>query len=378
MPKGSEIRLGMIGGGGFGHYAVQELTRLPGVSLVAMAETRREASRALAERLGIPLLESARELVARDDVDWVYVVTPPFLHREHVTLALEAGKHVLCDKPLAIDLESADAMLALAKSKGLWLATNLMQRYGAFFEPVRAIVEERLLGEFLQGSFENHASDEGLKLEHWFWDPKKSGGIFIEHAVHFFDLVAGWLGEGRVVAAQRSLRAPSGIEDQVSCTVRYPGGGLVTYYHGFTRPGDQERQTLRLNFERGELVLEEWVPTSLRLCGMVDDKGAQRLRALFPGASIEVRERYSGEAAKKKIRHRPFVASERLELFVGGASKSERYAEALRALFLDQVKAQRDVTHKPRATAENGRTSLSLAVDAARLAAEQTATVSAP
>src|SRR5688500_11236907 len=96
MPQEFRLRIGMLGGGSFGHFAMQELTRLPGVALVAMAETRREASQALARRLGIPLLRSARELVAREDVDWVYVATPPFLHREHVTAGLAAGKHVLC------------------------------------------------------------------------------------------------------------------------------------------------------------------------------------------------------------------------------------------------------------------------------------------
>jgi predicted dehydrogenase len=365
----------MLGGGSFGHFAMQELTRLPGVALVAMAETRREASQALARRLGIPLLRSARELVAREDVDWVYVATPPFLHREHVTAGLAAGKHVLCEKPLALDLESADEMLRLAADKNVLLTTNLMQRYGAFFEPVRSIVQQGLLGTFLQGSFENYASDEGLDPGHWFWDREKSGGIFVEHGVHFFDLLAGWFGEGRVVAAQRGVRGGSGVEDQVNCTVRYPGGGLVTFYHGFTQQGSQERQALRLGFERGDLLLEDWIPTSLRLRGIVDSTGANLLRTLLPGARIEVRERYTGEAARKIIRHRPFEASERLEIIAAGASKSERYAQALRALFSDQIRHLREPGYTPRLTAENGRASLALAVEASRLAAEQSAEV---
>ena len=373
MPQELRLRLGMLGGGSFGHFAVQELTKLPGVALVAMAETRREASHVLARRLGIPLLGSARELVARDDVDWVYVATPPFLHREHVTAALEAGKHVLCEKPLALDLESADQMLSLAASKGVLLTTNLMQRYGAFFDPVQAIVREGLLGKFLHGSFENYASDEGLHPDHWFWDRSKSGGIFVEHSVHFFDLLAGWFGEGRVVAAQRSLRDRSGLEDQVNCTVRYPDGGLATFYHGFTQQSSAERQSLRLGFERGDLLLEDWIPTSLRLRGIVDTSGASALRRLLPEAKVEVRERYHGDAARKLIRHRPFEASERLELVVAGASKSDRYSQALRGLFSDQVRRLRDPAYVPRLTEANGRASLALAVEASRLASEQSA-----
>jgi predicted dehydrogenase len=67
----------------------------------------------------------------------------------------------------------------------------------------------------LRGTFENYASDEGLGPDHWFWDRTKSGGIFIEHGVHFFDMFAGWLGVGTVESAGRVRRPESGIEEQV-------------------------------------------------------------------------------------------------------------------------------------------------------------------
>src|ERR1043166_7156595 len=102
-----------------------------------------------------------------------------------------------------------------------------MQRYNPVFDMVRRLIDSRVLGEFLHGYFENYASDEGLPPEHWFWDREKSGGIFIEHGVHFFDLFNGWLGPGQVVAAQRTLRPGTNLEDQVNCTLRYRDGGCV-------------------------------------------------------------------------------------------------------------------------------------------------------
>src|SRR6266481_8270239 len=104
---------------------------------------------------------------------------------------------------------------------------------------VQQLVEKRPLEELLRGYFENYASDENLPAQHWFWDREKSGGIFIEHGVHFFDMFSGWLGAGEVVAAQRTLRPhvplshrmgegsgvrASGIEEQVNCSVRYANG----------------------------------------------------------------------------------------------------------------------------------------------------------
>ena len=144
--------------------------------------------------------------------------------------------------------------------RGLLLATNLMQRYNPLFDAVGELLKRKPLGELLHAYFENYACDESLPAEHWFWDRSKSGGIFVEHGVHFFDLFAGWLGPGKVEAAQVCVRPGTTIEDQVQCTVRYGDGVLVNFYHGFTQLGRMDRQELRLVFERGDVRLEEWIP----------------------------------------------------------------------------------------------------------------------
>ena len=76
------IRLGVIGCGGFGLFALQHFAQLPGVRPVAMAGTHREASIAAARRFGIPDVQEIEALLNRDDVDLVYIATPPFLHYE--------------------------------------------------------------------------------------------------------------------------------------------------------------------------------------------------------------------------------------------------------------------------------------------------------
>ena len=76
--------------------------RCPGVKLTGMAGTHREAAYAAARRFGIPDIEEVDKLLARDDVDLVYIATPPFLHHPQAIAALEAGKHVICEKPLAM------------------------------------------------------------------------------------------------------------------------------------------------------------------------------------------------------------------------------------------------------------------------------------
>ncbi len=135
---------------------------------------------------------------------------------------------------------------------------------------VNTIIKKRILGNFLHGFFENYASDENLGIDHWFWDETKSGGIFIEHGVHFFDMFSGWFGNGKVVNAVQMQRPGIGkkITDRVQSTVMYKEG-TVNFYHGFDQPTILDRQEMRLLFEHGEITLYEWVPVKMKLHGLV-------------------------------------------------------------------------------------------------------------
>ena len=226
-----EIRLGVIGCGGFGLYALQQFAQVPGVKITGMAGTHREAALAAARRFGIPDIEDVDKLLARADVDLVYIATPPFLHFPQAMAALEAGKHVICEKPLAMTVEQADALIVVAQKNDRMLVANLMQRYNPLYDMVERLIQSRALGDLLHGYFENYASDENLQPGHWFWDRSRSGGIFIEHGVHFFDLFAGWLGTGTVVAAAR-IFAPARHHRSKSrfnapCAIRSDGPGQL-------------------------------------------------------------------------------------------------------------------------------------------------------
>jgi len=365
----NEIRLGVVGCGGFGLFALQHFTQVPGTKLVAMAGTHREAALAAARRFGIPDIVEVEALVGRDDVDLIYIATPPFLHHPQAMLALNAGKHVICEKPLALTLAQADEMIACARTHDRLLIANLMQRYNPVFDTIGKLIEQQVLGELLHGTFENYANDEYLPPGHWFWDRTKSGGIFVEHGVHFFDLFAGWLGQGEVLAAQHTVRPGTSFEEQVQCTVRYGGHVLVNFYHGFHQPGRLDRQEMRLVFERGDATLHEWVPTRLRIHAIADEAQTRALCELFPGARLDVTAIYSTPDRACRGRHKDLDAYQTIELHVGeGDQKMHRYGELLRALLADQIAWIGDHGHARRITEDNGRASLATALEADRLA----------
>ncbi len=363
------IRLGVIGCGGFGLFALQQFTQVPGVRLVGMAGTHRPAALAAAARFGVEDIDDVGGLLRREDVDAVYIATPPFLHHPQAMAALEAGKHVLVEKPLALTVGQADELVAVARRRDRLLVANLMQRYNPLFDAVRQLVEARVLGELLHGSFENYASDENLPPQHWFWDRGKSGGIFVEHGVHFFDLFAGWLGPGRVEAAQVGVRSDAMIEEQVHATVRYGGGALVNFYHGFHQAGRMDRQELRLVFERGDVTLFDWVPTRARVHALVDERQTRDLCDLFPGARLDVAVSYGGNDRACRGRGKDIDAYQITDLSWGdGQAKSPLYSALLRSLMADQVAWIRDRSHRRVVTEANGRDSLATACEADALA----------
>src|SRR5438094_3260485 len=144
--KTEAIRIGALGAGSFGLFALQQFTQIPGVELAGMAATHREAAFAMAQRFGIPDLQDADALLAREDINLVYIATPPFLHHPQAMKALQAGKHIICEKPLAMNLREADEMIGLAREKRLLVLANLMQRYNPLFETVQRLVESKPLG----------------------------------------------------------------------------------------------------------------------------------------------------------------------------------------------------------------------------------------
>src|SRR5205085_4017698 len=189
-----------------------------------------------------------------------------------------------------------------------------------------------------------------------------------EHGVHFFDLFAGWLGPGRVEAAQVGVRAGTAIEEHVHATVRY-GAALVNFYHGFHQAGRMDRQELRLVFERGDVTLHDWVPTRARIHALLDERQTRELCDLFPGARLDVAASYGGNDRACRGRGKEIDACQVIGLsWGGGQAKLPLYGRLLRSLMEDQAAWIRDRNHSRVVTEANGLDSLAMACQADALA----------
>ncbi len=364
------IRLGLVGCGDFGEYCMETYAGLDGVEPVAAADNVRASADRVAKRFGVVAIYDAAELIARDDVDLVHLATPPSSHHSLATAAVAAGKHVLCEKPLAVELAHADEMVAAAGERGVILPVNFVLRHSPVAEVVKAVIDSGVLGQCLHGSFENFASDGKLHPKHWFWDKAVSGGIFVEHAVHFFDLYAHWLGDADLLNAHAEVRAGSTAEDRVMCLLRYPSGATVNFYHGFDQPSCLDRQNHHLLFEIGDMYVYGWIPETLTITAAVDDERLAELQRLCPGCEIETiktfdsadRQTWNGRWIDRHVTRIVRVS------YDSGFDKDDLYRHCIAGLMADQLAYLRDPAHVRRVTEQAGRYAVALATEADRLA----------
>lgn len=361
----------LIGAGAFGRWCLDKFAGLESVRRVAVCDLDGDMARGAAKPHGLTAYANPAELLEREDVDIVHIATPPKTHGTIAEQCIRAGKHVLCEKPMATRLEEAERIAELARSKKRVLAANLVMRYDPLSEAVQQILEQKLLGDPIHGFFENYAKDEPLPEGHWFWDKSQSGGIFIEHSVHFFDLFAYWLGDGKVVAAQESQRpgVKSPLVEQVQCTLRYEPGVLVNFYHGFTQAARMDRQEMRIVCERGDIRLYEWTPLSLAIDCLADEATIDRLHAILHTADIGRAFTYEGDVRNVTSRGKRYEVDGRYSITAhAGMTKDELYGHMACELLNDQVQAIRDPQHVRRVDERNGVESLRQAVDAEQLA----------
>jgi Oxidoreductase family, NAD-binding Rossmann fold/Oxidoreductase family, C-terminal alpha/beta domain len=320
---------------------------------------------------------SVDDMIHDDSIEVIYIATPPSSHAPLAIRALKANKHVLCEKPLATTVADAEAIVNLAAERGCFAVANLLQRYNPIARAIRTVVKDGLLGAPLHATVENLAADEGLPPSHWFWDDALSGGVFIEHAVHFFDLFAFWLGRGEVESASRVLRPGSGVEEQVRSTVAYGDGEgrvLVDSYHGFHRPACLDRMRTSLVFEHGDVTLAGWIPTMIDIDALVGPAEEAALQELFAPATVTT----TRLAADSHIdgRHKPILADRRVHLHAGSeADKMQRYGELVRDVLHDQLAWLDNRDHARHLTEIDSCEAVRVAIAATTLARQVSATL---
>jgi predicted dehydrogenase len=357
------VSIGLIGPHGFGAFCTGAYHAANIAQVVAFAGRDRTVLEATAAEHGVPRTYTDwRELLQDPAVELVHIVTPPDKHAEMAIAALHAGKHVFVEKPLATRDEDAAAILTAARETGKRAGINYVMRYDPLYQIVQTIAHAGWLGRLTHIGFENYASDEGLDDNHWFWDPVASGGIFVEHGVHFFDIIGAIVGApARDVLGRTWNRTDgTGKEDRVQALVTYENGIEASFYHAFNRPGALEKQTAQFAFERGHVTLHGWIPTTLELTGGVDEAGQVGLASVLPLEIIPE----AGLPSSVRGNGQHYAVSSRVRASQSLGGPTTVYRKAVQDAMQDFAMAIRDPTHVPHVMAVDGAESLRVATAA--------------
>jgi predicted dehydrogenase len=359
----------MIGNGGFTDFLLRSWQALPDVAVTAIAARNEGRLKDTAERYSIPHTYAGedgwRAMLAGAPVDIVVVATPPALHAEMTLAAIAAGKAVLCEKPLATTVKDAEAVARAAKERGVAVTVNYVMRYNPLYHAVWRVLAGGVLGKAHRVDFTNLASDEGLPPDHWFWDLEQSGGILVEHGVHFFDIYT-WLLDSAPAQVQgfRTVRPGTTQEDRVLATVLYDSGALGTFYHAFDRPSRLERQRGLIALDQGTLEIEGWIATRVHVDAAVSATQAAALKELLPPAGEVLDERYAETETSARGGGNMYHFDRRLRYTsVFAPDQGTMYAQNVRDALTDLVAAWRNPNHVPLAGVEAGLSSLRIAAE---------------
>ncbi len=193
-----ELRIGVIGAGGRGSLAHHAHNPQEGVKLVAAADINEEALKSFKEKFGPDVFVTTdyKELLTRDDIDAVFVTSPDFLHEEHATAALNAGKHVYLEKPMAITIEGADRILQAAyeNKRKLYLGHNM--RHMSFVQKMKQLIDDGKIGEVKLAWCRHFVAYGGdAYFKDWHAEREKTTGLLLQKGAHDID-VMHWLCNG--------------------------------------------------------------------------------------------------------------------------------------------------------------------------------------
>jgi predicted dehydrogenase len=255
-----KIKWGVIGAGGIAlRRTIPEAVRdATNIELVSVMDTDARRAKLVADQFNVPhCCTTERELLAQD-LDAVYIATPQNVHARQVIQAAEAGKHILCEKPIAVSLAEVDQMEAAIQKASVKFMLGFCMRYNVYNQKARELVQSGALGQMVMGRAQLTCWYPPIPAA-WRQDQAIShGGALIDMGTHCLDLLE-WIQGTRIaeVVAFQDLRTHAyrtPIEDTSTVVVRFANGahGIIDNY--FNLPDAAAQNALELHGTRGSLL----------------------------------------------------------------------------------------------------------------------------
>jgi len=231
-----DIAVGIVGTGRIARVHAAAYRSVRGASLVGCMDVDDATARSFATDFGLKTVESFQAMIADPDIDAVIIATPNSLHAEQTIAALHAGKHVFCQKPIALDLADARLVAEAAASSDRVLQFGFMLR----FTPPLPALRSRVAGGELGAPIGSQSAVFGWEPNNeWFYDPRHGGGVILDTLVHFVDLVLWVFGDVDRAHTEGGAFQLTGAKkykspDNATVTLHHTSGAVSSMYVSWT------------------------------------------------------------------------------------------------------------------------------------------------
>jgi len=231
------MKIGIVGAGSMGHAHAPswKLLQKMGAELVGVVTNRPESAQAFAKEYGIKPYTSLDALIA--DVDILDICTPTNLHKEMTIKAAQAGKHVICEKPIALTIDDAKIMIDACDKAGVRLFIAHVVRFVTHYQAAKQSVDAGHIGKPCVIRLSRAGYQPRKSTDNWFVDSERSGGMMLDLMIHDYDYVR-WLGGDVKRVFAKSVRSadPASAGDYALVTLRFVDGTIAHIEGGWAYP----------------------------------------------------------------------------------------------------------------------------------------------
>jgi predicted dehydrogenase len=231
--KGSHlVRVGVVGCGQMGRKHANNCSQIKGVTVVAVADKDMARARALAKEMAAVPYKSAETLLAASDIDALIVATPPDKHGKDALEAIRAGKAVLIEKPIALDITTAKSLCVAAEKASVVNAVGFHLRYAPLTQKARSLIAGKRVTQVRSVTTTGYYLK--MDMPAWFLQRQHSGGPLLEQSLHMFDEARYLVGDITHVFAQgdrlvRPELKKFDSEDTMVLAYRFANGAFGTH-----------------------------------------------------------------------------------------------------------------------------------------------------
>lgn len=241
------LKVGIVGMGGMGRHHSRRYPQIPNARITAIADivperlavdglvqTNLEDSAGSSDLSGVARYSEGMDLISEADVDVVDICLPTYLHADYSIAAMEAGHHVICEKPMALTAEDAARMATASEQTGQLLMVAQVVRFWPEFEFLREQIEKQTYGALRSLNMWRVGSRPGWSPDNWFLDPSLSGGMILDLHIHDVDYANAVFGKPDRIYATGRMTDIAKAYDVVHACFSYDDGPQVHMHAGWS------------------------------------------------------------------------------------------------------------------------------------------------